>query len=544
MITLKQDIQLKLLESKLEEDAYLIVEEIIDQKGVLRVSDLGKGDWEALVVDKGMRHTLRLNIKSNKIKRSLCSCPHDQTDGICPHVGAAAILLRKELSERKEEEISTISRKRSHKSFDLKSLLQNLSKEELDGFVLSKARKDKNFRLLLQASFIKKISSDQIESFVESTFPVLTKANEKIPASKLKAYVDITEELIKHFKNLVALDNHTEAYHVIFLLLRKSFYVKHHLRTEPPRFYKMHKSLLTDFIALYGFIEAPEYRQKITTHVDDLLSTSYISAELKEEQDLWMIQYKHHTSPDALMLITQNYLSKYRQDFSSYYFIKSLQLLLINDLERRRDIITSLDSQERYRTIQHLISNKAYEKSHHVMLDFLIYTDLSHPLAKAILDNLDLQEEKEDIIKSASKYLLKYKEKYYIRYIRDNSDNWEKDLSDILSGFEAKQDIQSMISVLMVSDKTDEAISLLQEHLSWDLLVEFDQELEMSHPVACLALYKEMITKYVDQHFGIHAQDFVRKATARLSNMDRKDWNNKILDYLKKKYSDRRSLWV
>ena len=96
----------------------------------------------------------------------------------------------------------------------------------------------------------------------------------------------------------------------------------------------------------------------------------------------------------------------------------------------------------------------------------------------------------------------------------------------------------------MVSDKTDEAITLLQEHLSWDLLVEFDQELEMSHPVACLALYKEMITKYVDQHFGIHAQDFVRKATARLSNMDRKDWNNKILDYLKKKYSDRRSLWV
>jgi len=497
MITLGQDIDLKLLESKLEEEAYLIVEEIIDKSGVLRLADLGKGNWESLVVDNGMRHTLRFKVKSEKIKSSLCSCPQDQSESICPHVGAAALMLRKELQEKKSKASNTTSRRRSNKSFDLKALLQNLSKEELDGFILRKARQDKNFKLLLQASFIKKISSNQLESFVESTFPILTKANEKISASKLKAYVDNTDELIKHFKNLVAQDNLTEAYELIFLLLRKSFYVKHHLKNEPPRFFKMHKNLLTDFNGLYSLIEAPEYRQKITSHVDQLLSTSYISAELKEEQELWMIQYQHHSDPDALMTITQNYLSKYRQDFSSYYFIKSLQLLLISDLERRKDIITSLDSQETYRIIQHLSAQKSHPQSHAVMFDFLRYTDLSHPLAKAIHENLDLPDQKDAIIKRTSDYLLRYKEDYYIRYIRENSENWEKD----------------------------------------------DHELSISHSESCLELYKQVITTYVDQHFGIHAQDFIRRAMTRLSNMDRKDWSNQIRAYLKENYADRRSLW-
>jgi len=544
MFTLGQDIDLKLLESKLEEEAYLIVEEIIDKNGILRLANLGKGNWESLVVDNGMRHTLRLNLKSNKIKRSLCSCPHDQSKGICPHVGAAALMLRKELQEKKEKTTNTTSRRRSSKSFDLVALLHNLSKEEIDGFVLRKARKDKNFRLLLQASFIKKISSDQLESFVESTFPVLTKANEKIPASKLKAYIDISEELVKHFKNLVALDNLTEAYELIFLLLRKSFYVKHHLKNEPPRFYKMHKNLLTDFNSLYSLIEAPEYRHKITSHVDQLLSTSYISAELKEEQELWMIQYKHHASPSTLMSITQEYLAKYRQDFGSYYFIKSLQLLLISDLERRKDIITSLDSQERYRIIQHLSAQKNHPTTHEVMFDFLQHTELSHPLAKAILENLDLPDKKEVVIKRASHYLIKYKEEYYIRYIRDNSENWENDLSEILLGFESINDVKSMIRVLLMSEKHDDALTLLQRHLSWDLLTEFDREISITHPDSCLALYKEVITTYVNHHFGIHAQDFVRHAMSRLSNLDRKDWSNNIREYLKENYSDRRALWA
>jgi len=218
-MNLQQYIDLSLLESKLEEDVYMTVEEIIDKNDVLSLNSVSKDKWESLVVDKGMRHSVRLHVKSEKIRSFQCSCPHDLEKSICPHIGAASILLRKKLQDERQNEKAKIGRKRNARSFDLKGLLDNISKEDLDAFIMSKARQDKNFKLLLQARFIKKISSNQLESFVESTFPVLTKANEKIPASKLKAYIDITEELIKHFKNLIAQSNLTEAYELIFLLL-------------------------------------------------------------------------------------------------------------------------------------------------------------------------------------------------------------------------------------------------------------------------------------------------------------------------------------
>ena len=95
----------------------------------------------------------------------------------------------------------------------------------------------------------------------------------------------------------------------------------------------------------------------------------------------------------------------------------------------------------------------------------------------------------------------------------------------------------------MISEKSDRAIALLIDHLSWDLLTEFDSELSLSHPDDCLKLYQKVIIDYVNQHFGIHAQDFVRKALSRLSNLDRKDWATQIRSDLKENYTDRRSLW-
>ena len=237
------NIDITLIETKVPEEIYVASEELSDTEHISGLSQNKDKEWEATVVDKNMHFSVVVEVKRNKLKFCSCNCSIFSKEHMCPHLIATILKLRKNLEKKKEDRKTRTAKKRRTSSFDLNKFINQISPEELRTFVTAKAKSDKNFKLLMQARFIEKISSDQLAPFIESTFPVLTKANEKVQASKLRAFIDITEELLNHFKNLIAQSDFIEAYEFAFLLLKKSFYIKFHLKTENPRFYRLHKLL-------------------------------------------------------------------------------------------------------------------------------------------------------------------------------------------------------------------------------------------------------------------------------------------------------------
>jgi len=387
------------------------------------------------------------------------------------------------------------------------------------------------------------MSSEELAPFIESTFPVLTKANEKIPASKLKIFLDITEELVNHFKNLIAQDDLIEAYHLAYLLLKKSFYIKYHLKTEQASFYRLHKNLLSNYIEVYKLIEAPEYKESINTQLRDLLKASYISASLKEEKDLWMLFYNITDSSDDLKEIVSLYLNRTTTaDYNSWYFIKMLEVILENDPEKQAALIGQKDMQECYRIIQYLKDFSDSRGCNEAMHLFYMHKSLNHPLAKMIIEHIEVDDlSKAAIIEQTIKYFLKYKDSVYVQFLKDADPNWSKTRKHIVELILARDEPSLLIKFHLECDDNKAAISSLKKFLSWDLLRQYDTAIIEEDEGTCHELYKVMLHDYLVEHFGVKAQDFTRLVFQRIMAIGYKKWLPDIKDFIKESFPERKS---
>ncbi len=539
------NIDISLLETKVPEEIYLASEEISDAEQISGLSQNKDKEWEATVVDNNMHFSVVAEVKRSKLKYCSCNCSIFSKEQMCPHLVATLIKLRKNLEKKKLERKARTVTKRRTTSFDLNSFINQISADELKTFVLAKAKSDKNFKLLLQARFIEKISTDQLAPFIESTFPVLTKANEKVQASKLRAFIDITEELLNHFKNLIAQSDFIEAYEFAFLLLKKSFYIKFHLKNDNARFYRLHKLLLKNYIEVYKLIEAPEYKDGITNQLAELLRTSYISAALKEEKDLWMQYYLSDNSNGHIQEMITYYLDRHIDgDYNSYYFIKMLELLITDSEEERIKLINVKDLQECYRIIQYLISYSGLPACQSTMQLFYAQKNLSHPLSKAIIESLLVtRKNKKELIAQSITYYIKYKDSAFLTFIRENASNWKETRGNIIKEIEKSNSEYLLISFLIECEEIDEAIKQLKSNLSWSLLRRFDEVLAEQQPEQCKELFYLTIEEYVTDHFGAHAQDFTREIFNRISTIDQRGWLTDLKLRLAKRFPDRKGLY-
>ena len=545
MKNLYDNIDITLIETKVPEEIYIASEELSEVEHISGLSQNKDKEWEATVVDKNMHFSVVAEVKRNKLKYCTCNCSIFSKENMCPHLVATILKLRKNLEKKKEERKSRTVKKRRTSSFDLNMFIDQISADELKTFVIAKAKSDKNFRLLLQARFIEKITTDQLAPFIESTFPVLTKANEKVQASKLRAFIDITEELLNHFKNLIAQSDFIEAYEFAFLLLKKSFYIKFHLKTDNARFYRLHKQLLKNYIEVYKLIEAPEYKDGITNQLAALLRTSYISASLKEEKDLWMQYYLSENSNDHLREMINYYLDRHIDgDYNSFYFIRMLELFITDAEEEKIEMIKKKDLQECYRIIQYLISYSDLAACQSTMQLFYTNKDLSHPLSKAIIENLAVtKKNKTELIEQTIFYYIKYKDVAFLTFIRDNASNWKKIRRKVIDEIEMSNSEYLLISFLIECEEIDEAITQLKSKLSWPLLRRFDEVLAEQKPEECKELFYLTIEEYVSDHFGAHAQDFTRDIFYRLMTINQKGWISDLKSRLAERFRDRKALY-
>ncbi len=545
MKNLYDNIDITLIETKVPEEIYIASEELSEVEHISGLSQNKDKEWEATVVDKNMHFSVVAEVKRNKLKYCTCNCSIFSKENMCPHLVATILKLRKNLEKKKEERKSRTVKKRRTSSFDLNMFIDQISADELKTFAIAKAKSDKNFRLLLQARFIEKITTDQLAPFIESTFPVLTKANEKVQASKLRAFIDITEELLNHFKNLIAQSDFIEAYEFAFLLLKKSFYIKFHLKTDNARFYRLHKQLLKNYIEVYKLIEAPEYKDGITNQLAELLRTSYISASLKEEKDLWMQYYLSENSNDHLREMINYYLDRHIDgDYNSFYFIRMLELFITDAEEEKIEMIKKKDLQECYRIIQYLISYSDLAACQSTMQLFYTNKDLSHPLSKAIIENLAVtKKNKTELIEQTIFYYIKYKDVAFLTFIRDNASNWKKIRRKVIDEIKMSNSEYLLISFLIECEEIDEAITQLKSKLSWPLLRRFDEVLAEQKPEECKELFYLTIEEYVSDHFGAHAQDFTRDIFYRLMTINQKGWISDLKSRLAERFPDRKALY-
>jgi len=103
-------------------------------------------------------------------------------------------------------------------------------------------------------------------------------------------------------------------------------------------------------------------------------------------------------------------------------------------------------------------------------------------------------------------------------------------------------DTALLIKVYLSFSDFDAALDALSKNLSYNLLVQNDQVIFDHDPARCYDLYKQLLDSYLKEHFGTHAQDFVRQTFHFLIRHGRNDWVKSLKEHLKSQYTNRKYL--
>lgn len=127
--------------------------EYYENAAVVDLEETGEGLWYAEVMGND---TYEVEVKlsgKNKVESYSCDCPYD--GDMCKHVVAVLFVLREEL-------LNTVVKKKTDTKTDFKKLLQKISLEEYQEFILTHAASDKKFKSLFQRYFADKDSQMDI----------------------------------------------------------------------------------------------------------------------------------------------------------------------------------------------------------------------------------------------------------------------------------------------------------------------------------------------------------------------------------------------
>jgi len=142
--------------------------EYYENAAVVDMEETDEGYWHAEVMGRET-YTVEVKLlKKDKIESYSCNCPYD--GNICKHVVAVLFLLREEMIN-----VSVI--KKAPPKTDFKGLLQKISLEEYQQFILEHAAKDKSFKSLFERHFADKDNSINLEEKYTKLLKSLIRSN-------------------------------------------------------------------------------------------------------------------------------------------------------------------------------------------------------------------------------------------------------------------------------------------------------------------------------------------------------------------------------
>ena len=538
------DKEITFIESLLEEDLIIASESLIEAHALHATPPKTKVvPWSLTVIDQSFHYEVYALIERDRIAKYSCNCIKYQQGQLCAHVVSSLMIIRKIINSEtlKKPEKTKPTGSRSL----VKKIVAGMNKIELSQFILDYTKREPIFKMLLLARQYENLTYSERIDLIEKSFPPLTAVGQKPSAKNINSFLAFNEEMSFVYNDFISHQNYVDAYNLTFRILKKSFYIKSKLQSDHLNFIKNHIYLLGQFNEITEFIEAPEFKEEIDSQIIELITSSYISANIVEEKLLWI--YVYHKA--ALKAELQNIISqlirkgKDQSDLESYYFFCTLDLLL-TDKTLWEQKIKSIDNQSKYRIIHNLFALKTVEAKVSLLSQFIIYTDLNAHLIKQILIHIPQESLSEELENRLIELYARHEDSALIKWLMDcgqNREDFEDRLEKKLSQYPSKDLI---IQYKLLQKRPEEAIRIIKENLSLDLLSKYDIFFNADHSDDLIGLYKEVCLQFMNGHFGPASKDFLVGIYTHLDQIEAHKIKQKLQTFIKEEFSSRQSLKV
>lgn len=526
------------VENSVHTDHYPIGEELLDIGAVLEVIEIEKHLWSVMVKDDNILEVEILN-PNTKRQRSTCECKIYQKEKSCQHIAAALLYLRKlddkkRAIEKKKEEATAKS------NFNIRTVLANIETDQLLAFVKSYAKADKNFSVMLKASFAKTVDVHDTAAKYRGILrtlikPVGTSSNQST-AAELRLALRVAEEFHDQLDDSISVSAYEEAISIIAATLSQLHYLYSKYSHNKVAVAKWIKKYHDRISVLYQEDLAPSLLSQIDEVVLELAQKSYYN-HLETIVSLYQLAIRYDRTHLLAKLDSLYKDTSLRGSNEEDRPVLGAIYILAADFHK-----LALTDDSLIRSIEYLARTDSNSQAIGYM-ELIVTQNLRNRKIERALLSAYLEEGMTDKYQSLAVDLYaRYGDIRYYRTLKSmaSAEDWPAIRTKILSSLLAeKADATLMSSFYVNEDMHDELLSVLGRSLDLRLIMKHDYYLNKVDHIKTVSLYKEAIKAYLDSHVGSTATTFISEVFAHLNQIGAYKLEKHLKDYINANFSHR-----
>ncbi len=554
------DIELHIADPILEK-----AELLIEAQAIRQFQEIERNLWVALIEDQET-FEVEVQISPSKVKAYTCDCAVIKQSGICQHVAAILILLRKRINARREKaqqrKEQTTKKTKVPNRITTTTILDLVKPNELKAFVKKYASQDRTFTLMLKAQFAHIVpgheEKEHISKVLQNTIKSVIRPGKRINNSGVKLIQKVTNTILTQSEEALYKKHYADVFDSISAIILQLAPLMNSAN-EDDSFSKLINRSYQLLNKLYKSKIAPQLDQEIWEFVSNECKRAayYLNQNWTAPLSLILLMANAKNRQDKLATILENLEAEryvvQDADIRSALLNTRLSLLNRQDNQAAMEFFLKYNMNDKEILLKALQLSADKEDWPQVKqlatygLEQQILDEEVHLVNEYFLKAAVEKKEKRNIIKYATLCFHTTYDFKHLELIKSVSgkkwksfrDNLLKEMMDKPYGIENR----NAIAKIFADEKLDhELFDFIVHSKSLDLLKVYDKRLRLSFGEKLPTVYKSLIFNYLNNYIGRPAANKIRQSIEHLLAQDQNKLAKSLLQEIRKEYSDRNAL--
>ncbi|MEM1324868.1 MAG: SWIM zinc finger family protein [Bacteroidota bacterium] len=550
-------ILLRQLEQNVPEDALVLAEELLEQKAVKELQLVDSKLWIAQV----LTYEVELKSTSQKLQAYTCECPRFQEEGICEHIVATAMVLRRQFAaEKAKKQAARTKTTTTEKKLTTKSILQQLSPDELRQFIQEYASHDRNFALALKARFVGQVeSSDDKAKYLQLLDDAIKSARKKdrsISQRGQQKLIKVANELLHQVEVALAQQHYRSAAYIAQSFIEKLTPIlsktetASEIRSIIQTSFQLLEQLITMSIPPDLLDELWQYAitefQKVTYRLNGIVPAFFqwqrqLATQLQREPEL-LHQLNEFATQNIQMSDNETRLLIHRMELMDKLGETSQATTLLQQHKDNPELLLFV--------IQKTFEREAYEQTKQLAEQALTLTlprELHQQLTGILLSIAKMEDDQAAIALYAEQQLFQTLAAADYDLLKANyQSDWNKKWRNLVERIQRTSfsiERRNLVAHIYATEQAfDALIDYINKLQSLDILQYVAPTLLKSHKEQLATLYQDLMQHYLQHHAGRQASIRIREKLAHLSEAGGRKMARQLATNLRTTFPERHTL--
>lgn len=543
------------IENETSESLMLQAEALLDLSAVRELKQLERHFWLAHVAEGDHSHEVELKTAPGRLKDATCECEEYRKKGICPHILAAVMLIRKRTATTPKPERK--ARKTPVGKLTTSVILDEVPTGELLDFIKSYAQKNRNFELALKAHFASAVSRlDSAEKYMdllEANMAMGRKSDRNFTPRGAQNLLKLVKELLQQAKDTLLQRDYNETWLILQSILlklppvlNKSGDGKEDLFEELLETLKLIHKLAEQPTApelknaLWNFFLEESSRLVYRNHGLDIAFFQILGLLNDEEEKTLQVCRR-------ILDQLQSYEEENREIHPLIFQYLSLtssglhHTLLRHSYGRVEEIIPAIE----------LALLSRMPETAKILLEFSLTLSIS-PLIKQSLQDLHLEIARQIKDKNLEVRLLIQKisdtydiqDYHHIKSLEKEGVVWDPAalIQTLKKDASTEEQYDCVATILAEEGRLDALLDWVTESKSVEVLLNHDHHLLPKYQEQLVNLYKNWLSDFLDAHIGPVPARKIGRIINHFKSIQADELVHQLINYLKTHYPKRHTL--